>query len=184
MSINLVEIFDDQKKLDEKSREFLLKAIEKNNKPGFDYLEFKQAMIRLNKLKIEESIAIESAFATASTVGLNKDSLIKSAEYYLSILKNEFNQFNTALEKQIESKIHSKKKQKATLEEKIKSIQKEIENLHKNLKQHENKLSKLDQDTAEAQKKIEDTSERFKEALSTITNRIEKDIELFENNID
>src|SRR5699024_6400115 len=131
MSIDLIEIFDDQNQLDQKSREFLLKAIENNNKPGFDYLEFKQALLRLKEMDMDPATAIKTAFTTATTVGLTREYLLESAGYYLSILKNEYEQFNHALNKQMEARVHSREKQKSTLEKKLDAINKKIEELKK-----------------------------------------------------
>lgn len=183
MNINLKEIFDDGNKLDKKSLDFLLKAIEKNNQSGFDYLEFKQALIRLHQMNIDEPTAIKTAYATASTVGLTKDNLLKSADYYLSILKDEFKQFNTALEKQMESKVHSREKQKSALETKVTTIEKKINVLSEELKGLGNKLSKIDEEAETARQKIEDTSERFGKTLLSLTERIEKDMDQFKANL-
>src|SRR5690625_6686587 len=114
MSIDLIEIFDKQNKLDEKSRTFLLNAIKEHNQSGFDYLEYKQALIRLEEMELDPSLAIKSAFTTATTVGLTRDKLLDSAEYYLSILNNEYKQFKQALEKQMEARVHSREDRKST----------------------------------------------------------------------
>lgn len=183
MNLNLKEIFDDKNQLDKKSLDFLLKAIEKNNQSGFDYLEFKQALIRLENLEIDEGTAIKTAFATASTVGLTKEKLIGSAEYYLNILKEEFKQFNSALEKQMESRVHSKQKQKSTLESKKENILKKINALNEELKELEKKLNTIDAEADAARNKIEETSERFGKTLLTITKRIESDMDQFRSQL-
>ncbi|MBY5957138.1 hypothetical protein KUV50_03250 [Membranicola marinus] len=183
MNISLKEIFDDANELDKKSLDFLLKAIAKNNQTGFDYLEFKQALIRLNKMGVDEDTAIKSAFATASTVGLTKEKLLESAGYYLNILKDEFKQFNTALEKQMESKVHSREKQKSSLESKITALDKKIKNLTEERKDLESKLSSIDQQADVARKKIKETSDRFEKTLKAITVRIEGDVDQFDSEL-
>lgn len=179
MNLNIKEIFDDKNQLDKKSLDFLVKAIEKNNQAGFDYLEFKQALIRLEKMDIEEATAIKTAFATASTVGLTKSKLVESADFYLTILKDEYKQFNSALEKQMESRVHSKEKQKAALESKKAGIEKKINALQSELKDLETKLNSVDREADEARQKIEETSERFGQTLLAITKRIEADMSQF-----
>ena len=183
MNLNLKEIFDDKNQLDKKSLDFLLKAIEKNNQDGFDYLEFKQALIRLENLEIDEVTAIKTAFATATTVGLTQEKLINSAQFYLDILKDEFKQFNTALEKQMESRVHSKEKQKASLNTKKEAVQKKINALKEELKELEKKLNTIDAEADAARQKIEETSERFGKTLLTITQRIESDLEQFRSKL-
>ncbi len=183
MNISLKEIFDDNNQLDKKSLDFLLKAIAKNNQSGFDYLEFKQALIRLKNMDVEDEIAIKTAFATASTVGLTKDKLLQSADYYLNILKDEFKQFNNALDKQIESKVHSKEKLKSSLASKQSSIEKKIQALTEELDEVKTKLNSIDRETEAARQKIEETSERFEKTLKSITIRIESDIDQFKSKL-
>ena len=79
MQKNLKNIFGNDHGLDEKSVDYLTSALAKNNLPGFDYLEFKQSLAALADLGMDEPTAIKSAFATASTVGLTKDKLVKTA---------------------------------------------------------------------------------------------------------
>lgn len=183
MGINLVEIFDDENRLDKKSREFLLKAIEKNNLPGFDYLEFKQALIRLKDLDMDAVTSIRTAFATASTVGLTRATLLESAQYYLSILKNEFDQFNGALENQLESKVHSREKQKASVKKKISTLESKITAMQEDLKALTEKLNSLDSEAEEAKTRIDATGQRFSKTLESITQRIETDIKQIKDNL-
>jgi|SRR5690625_3568430 len=183
MSIDLIEIFDKQNKLDEKSRTFLLNAIKEHNQSGFDYLEYKQALIRLEEMELDPSLAIKSAFTTATTVGLTRDKLLDSAEYYLSILNNEYKQFKQALEKQMEARVHSREKQKSSLEKKRENIRKKIRELEKEEKEIVMKLEKMDAETEDARKKIEQTSDRFAETLNAITEKIQTDLELFKSHL-
>ena len=44
----LKNIFGSHHGLDQKSVDFLINALEKNNLPGFDYIEFKQALSALS----------------------------------------------------------------------------------------------------------------------------------------
>ena len=183
MNINLKEIFDDQNLLDKKSLDFLIKAIEKNNQSGFDYLEFKQALIRLRNMNVDQPIAIKSAFATASTVGLTKENLLESADYYLNVLKEEYKQFNNALDKQMDAKVHSREKQKATLASKKEAVEKKIQILAAELEEVNNKLTNIDKEAETARKKIEETSLRFGRTLNSLTERIETDMELFKSHL-
>jgi len=183
MNINLKEIFDDQNILDKKSLEFLIKAIEKNNQSGFDYLEFKQALIRLHKMDVDTPTAIMSAFATASTVGLTKGSLLESANYYLNVLKEEYKQFNTALDKQMDAKVHSREKQKTSLLSKKEAFEKKIQTLTSELNEVNEKLTNIDKEAEAARIKIEETSERFGQTLNSLTKRIETDVELFKSQL-
>lgn len=183
MSIDLIEIFDKQNQLDEKSRAYLLNAIKENNQTGFDYLEYKQALIRLEEMEVEPTLAIKTAYTTATTVGLTREKLLDSAEFYLSILNDEYKQFKQALEKQMEARVHSREKQKSSLEKKRENIRKKIRELEKEENEIVRKLDKMDADTEDARKKIEQTNERFAETLNTITDKIQTDLELLKSHL-
>ena len=48
---------------DDKSLKFIIRALDKSNLEGFDYLEFIQAVDNLKKLPMEEDLAFKSAFS-------------------------------------------------------------------------------------------------------------------------
>jgi adenine-specific DNA methylase len=89
MAINLKKAFSKAENMDEKSLDFLTKALQKGNLPGFDYLEFKQSLEALHAMNMDESLAFQSAFATASTMGLTKEKLLKSVSHYQKVLEQE-----------------------------------------------------------------------------------------------
>ena len=105
MKKSLKDLFGDHHGLDSKSVVFLMKALEKNNLPGFDYIEFKQALSALTEMNMDLGTAIKSAFVTGSTVGLTKEKLLESALHYAKIIAEEKVQFQKAVEKQIQQKI-------------------------------------------------------------------------------
>jgi hypothetical protein len=103
MQNKLKAIFGNHHGLDEKSIEYLTKALEKKNLPGLDYLEFKQSLGALLDMDMEETMAFKSAFATSATMGLTKEKLRKTAEHYKNVLTEEKEQFDAALEKQVKT---------------------------------------------------------------------------------
>ena len=55
--------------LDDRSLEFLSQALEQNNHPGFDYLEYKDSITALYAINQGElTAAHQNAFATASVI--------------------------------------------------------------------------------------------------------------------
>ena len=105
--------------LDEKSVEYIAKAIEKANLPGFDYLEFRMAVDNLKKINLDEVTAIKSAYATMSTMGLTKERIIETAAHYKSVLVKEREQFDAASQKQQTLKIGQNLQQVGDLQRKV-----------------------------------------------------------------
>lgn len=181
MPESLRAIFDQIDSMDEKSTEFLLKAINNNNLPGFDYLEFKQSLKGILAFQSDEGMAVKSAFATASTVGLTKKKLINSAQHYLNVLTNEKKHFEEAMNHQMNQRVHGREKEKQTLTNKKIDLQKKIEKLQSELSTLTERLNRYDDEVLQAQKRIEETSERFNNSVAILAGQIQVDIEKFDD---
>ncbi len=177
MSTRITEMFEGVDKLDKKSVSFLLKAIESNNLPGFDYLEFKQALNGLRKMNMDDDTAMRSAFTTGTTVGLTKSKLIASAEHYRKVLMQEKGQFDNALKNQMAQKVHGKKEEKIKLSTRISEYQAKIKQLENEILKYQEKLEKADSEIEVAKGKIEETKHKFESTFADFINQIDRDIE-------
>jgi len=181
MQKGLKSIFGIHHGLDEKSVDFLVKALEKNNLPGFDYIEFKQALQALKGMDLAEDTAYKSAYATAQTVGLTREKLLKTARHYKKVLANEKVQFDAALQKQIKQRIEGKQTEVAKLRQQIADYQKKIEQLEAKIQQSQETIEKQDDLIQSAKERIESTKDGFESTLQSITNEIDRDIENIES---
>ena len=177
MQKDLKNIFGATTGLDEKSMEFLTSALAKNNLPGFDYLEFKQSLGALANLNMDEATAFKSAFATASTVGLTKEKLLKTAEHYREILLQEKKAFDQALQKQISQKVESKKAEVEKLKKLIQEHQTQILKLQEEIAKNESVLEHADESIQTSLEKIQQTRAQFESTFQAILNQINCDIE-------
>ena len=71
--VDLKSLFPIDESQDEKSQQILLKAIKNANQEGFDYLEFLVSVAKLKDMQMDEATALKSAFSTASSFGVTKD---------------------------------------------------------------------------------------------------------------
>ena len=184
MQKDLKKIFGDQPDLDQKSIDFLTRALEKNNLPGFDYLEFKQSMRALSQMNLDPATAIKSAYATASTMGLTKQVLIQSAEHYKKVLAKEKEQFDQALNKQKEQRVKSKQEEVAVLRKKIAGYQEKIAAMQAEIEKSEKIISEADEVIQVQQQRIERTQFNFETALESILKQINDDMQTFEVHLD
>jgi len=179
MQKNLITIFGEGHGLDAKSVEFLTSALAKSNLPGFDYLEFKQAMTTLAGMSMGEETAVKSAYATAQTVGLTKAKLIETAQHYKKILEKEKVQFGAAMENQISKKISGKSKEVEKLKKQIEAHKAKIQELENQVMKSQETIDNADAEITEARSRIEETSNNFAHTHQSILNQIDKDIESF-----
>lgn len=177
MQKKLSTLFGSDHGLDRKSVDFLTNALEKNNREGFDYIEFKQSLAALMNMDLDESIAFRSAFATASTVGLTKMKLLETAEYYKKVLNDEKGQFDVALQNQMTQRVESKQKEVVKLKDQIAKHEEKISQLRDQIAKYQGTIDGADAQIQEAQNKINGTRDSFERTHKSILDQINKDIE-------
>ena len=163
-------------KVNPKFIEKLLKAIEKNNIDGFDYLEYKQTLQNLDKNMLEQT-RYKSAFAMAKTMGVDQKQLKESAQYYLDILKQEEKKFNEALRNQVDLQITQRKNDFKGLEQAIVDKEKQIQIIQKEIEAHKAKLKQSNVELENAKNKINRTKAEFDKSYESVYNQIKNDLE-------
>ncbi len=171
------DFFGENHNLDEKSMESLVTALERENLPGFDYLEFKQALARLGNLGMEEEMVFKSAFATASTIGVTKEKLLKTATHYKNVLAKEKKSFDAAMNKQVKAKVDGKRKEVEMLKKKLAQYEAKIKELETLKKRATETINTADETIQNAQTGIDKVKTRFESTLKALLNQIDKDIE-------
>ncbi|MBI1223961.1 MAG: hypothetical protein GC192_01875 [Bacteroidetes bacterium] len=174
---DLKEIFGDTNGLDPKSVESLTRALDKNNLPGFDYLEFKLSLGKLAQMNLPEEMAYKSAFATASTVGLTKEKLLTTGQHYRKVLFDEKDQFNVALQGQLQKRVNNKQEEVVKLKAQIQAWQEQILNLQNQIAKSQATIDDADNQVAAEMKKIQATKDSFEHTHQSIMNQIELDIQ-------
>lgn len=164
-------------KVTTKFTEILLGAMEKANLDGFDYLEYKKSLKSLEKMKMDEATMYQSAFAMAQTMNASPAHLVETAQHYLKVLLQEEQKFENALENQQESRIGSKRKEKANLADQIKAKEQQIKKLQAEIKAHQDQLSGLDKEIQDAVDSIEGTKGDFFASYQNLTKQIQADVE-------
>lgn len=179
MQKNLSELFGSHPELEQKFVSLFIKTLEKNNQPGFDYIEFKQSLGAMAKMNIDESTAIRSAFATASTVGLTKKKLMESANYYAKIINQEKEHFDAALAKRINQKVGGKVKEVEKLKEQIIKYNEKIAQLKAQIEKHQHTIDTADEQIQAEKEKIIGTQNNFERTHENFIDQIKADIENF-----
>jgi hypothetical protein len=161
---------------DQKFIDLLFGSIEKSNLQGFDYLEFKESLISLSKVSMDDATRYKSALAMASTMNATPESLTQAANHYLSVLNEEREKFNAAVAGQ-RKKIQTEETQGIqNLQSSIQMKEKQIEELNKEIQQEKEKLKSIEGSLAETKAKVEDTAVRFQYAYDVVSNQIVEDI--------
>ncbi len=161
---------------DQKSMDFLENAMVKQSQPGFDYLKFKQSLSQLAGLNLDTTTSLKSAFVTASTMGVTKDTLLQSARHYLTILGDEKKQFDQALNNQVQQRIASRKEELQKLQQQIEDHKRQIIKLEKQIVEFQEKIIRSDEEVAGAKASIDQTKSKFENTYQQFVSAIERDI--------
>lgn len=163
--------------LDDRSLEFLAGAIEKNNLPGFDYFEFKRAVVALRELQLDEATAYKSAFATAATLGLTKEKLIETAGYYRNVVVKEKEQFDEALGKQTATKVAARQDDIKRLRDQIERHKAEVTRLQDEIASYLTQIEQSDGAVKLEAEKIEKNRKAFETTHQSLLIQMDQDIE-------
>ena len=180
-SINIKELFSLSGETHTKSTNALIKAIKEGATDGFDYLRFKSSIKATGDMDMGEMQSYKSVYATASTIGVTKDKLIKSANYYKNILGKELEKFGSALQKQYKQRVTDKQDQAKSFEKKITETKNKIKTLQKELDAYETNIDTLNKMAEKENVKIVAAREHFLAAHNEIKNSIEQDIKLMQD---
>lgn len=170
------EVVEKEGVVDNAVIEKLLAEVEKNNRPGFDYFEYKQSLKALEKMPMNEVTQYRSAFVTASTMGITLDNLLESANFYLGILDGENKKFTTTFETEKKNKLDKKEEKIIQLNKTIQEKKALILKLTEEIGEHEKQISDLKYEIKDSKKEIDATQNNFIVSFNYIKSEFTKDI--------
>jgi|WetSurMetagenome_2_1015567.scaffolds.fasta_scaffold173369_1 hypothetical protein len=164
-------------KVDNKILDSLIKALDDNNLPGEDYMEYAAALKAMDNIPLEESIKIQTVLATLSTKGLTKDKIIESGTFYVSILEKEKDKFGKAIDKQTKDGITSKNDEIAALEALNKTKSNQIAQLTKEITDNQQQMEQIKTKIADTNLKIKATEGNFNTTFQFVVSQMQANID-------
>jgi chromosome segregation ATPase len=157
--------------------ETLSQAIEKNNLPGFDYLEFKKAVTALAGSGQDTAMAFKSAFTTAATLGITKEKLLETAGYYKNMLQTQQEPFEDALQYQTDTKVTQPQSEVDRLRDQVARNKADIQRLEDEIAGFLTKIEQVEASIKTETDKISQAQKGFDSTLASMVQAIDKDIE-------
>jgi len=174
--VSIKQIFTEPN-TDERSLEFLTKALEAANLPGFDYIEYKRAIHALQSSGLDEATAHKSAFTTAQTLGITKEKLLETAAFYRNLLQKEKEQFGAAMEKQNNTKIEGRRQQIKRLQDQIARHKADLERLQQEIDQYTQQQEIEEKNLVADEEKLAGAKVGFDKTLDAINLQLDRDVE-------
>ena len=163
-------------KVTDKFTDTLMKALSDNNIEGFDYLEFRQGLLSLSKMPMDEATRFQAAFSMAQAMGATPMRLIETGNTYLKVLEGELSKFNEAVANQSNALIGSKQSELKQLKELILQKEQQLQKIGEEIKQHQERTNLLHKELAESTSKVESTKNNFLATYQNISDTIKNDI--------
>ena len=180
MTIDIRTLFEGLEKLDKKFVDAFVRALKNNHIKEFDYIKFKKSVKTLVDMDMDMTTAFKSAFATAATLGITKDKLIKTANHYKNVLAKEKSEFAEALKNQQKQKVGGKREEAIKMKQKIEEYKSKITQMQNEMDLYQKKIDSTDNEIEKAEEKLTQTRDNFVTALEVFTSQIDKDLELIE----
>lgn len=174
----------DPKNIDSKFIDILMKAIEQQNRQGFDYLEFKNSLQSLSKLDMDEGTRFKSAFAMGKTMGLSKETLLDSIQHYITVINQEENKFKDTLQKQKSLQVQGKETLFKEVEAGITKKEKQIQQLQAEIEAEKKKLDGIRDEIQKSIVKIDTTNDQFIAAHKLISSQMLDDVQKIKSYIE
>ncbi|MEZ4911226.1 MAG: hypothetical protein R2774_10235 [Saprospiraceae bacterium] len=180
MNSDLKSLFSLSDELDEKIVSKLMTAIKHGASKDFDYLKFKHSYLSLIQMGMEDNLAPKSAFVTAKTMGVTKESILTSIDHYVRILSKEKELFIAALRNQVSNHLDGPGSKMEELKQRMESNKSKIEQLVKENNIIAVEIEKLLQTQQENREKIQATKDKFDQTYDAILQEMHSDHKLYE----
>jgi len=163
-------------KVNDRFVDILMNALQKSNQDGFDYMEYRQSLLNLKNMAMDEATRFKSAFAMAQTLGLTQSKLLDSGRFYLGVLEQEQEKFNNAHAQQRIKLVGEREKELQDLEAGIRQREAQIEQLQREIVEAKNRMEQIGTEIATNTQKIENTRMDFEATFTEIHAQIQQDL--------
>lgn len=180
MTIDLKDLFSPETGLNEEMFLAIVKAIKDHNQSDIDYLKFKQSVLNLQKMEMDEPTSIQSAFASLSPMGVTKKRLIDSISHYIHVVNREKEKFAEALKNQIAQQIDKPRLESEKFDDMIEEKQERIKKLEQEIKLIEQRKETIGEELAQAEEKINGTRDQFRTVYEHFSKILSNDSTLIE----
>lgn len=126
---------------------------DKSNQPGPDYYKFTKMVQALNVPGMDDTTKMNAAFAALKVQGLTKDVLIQTAQNFITMIDNDYNTFNAAVDGKVKGDIEAKKQSLKDMQADIVKKQELINQLQQDIIKETTDITNASADIADQEKK-------------------------------
>jgi hypothetical protein len=161
--------------VDEKMVEFFSKAIEDSNIPGFDYIEFRNALAAMVNTPLPENQKYIAVFATASTMGLTKDKLTAAIDHYQGVLDSKKKDFQAQVDQMTAREVTKREDIKTAKEAEIQSLLQQIQEAQTAIAAKQQEALEINAEIGRERLNIQQTAASFEATYNFVSGKLQGD---------
>lgn len=166
-----------------KMRQHLTSVMNNANLPGFDYIEFKEAMQEVADEIPNVATRMRTVFKTAKSMQVTVQTLIDAANHYIKVLTEDKKNFEGALVDKVNNEIGDQKKQLDSVNLMIKNCEKQIDDLNARIAKGQSEKDKLTSEISTAESRVQSSRSEYVIAFDEICGIIKDDIKEIKANL-
>lgn len=150
---------------------------EQSNQPGPDLYEFVSSIKKMEGKPIDEKTKFETVFDAMSTMGLTKQRLIESGQYYMGVFSEVKQEFEKEYNATLQNTVTNLNTQAESVMQENISLQQQIEELNKKISANLTKSQQLRTEAAANESKLMQSKISFESTHNTFVNGVQKYID-------
>jgi len=164
--------------VDAKFAEHFANVLAKNNLPGPDYFEFREALRSLSALGLGEDQQYQAAWASFKALGGAADvtHLTGTANQYLSILGKDREAFGQSVEAAIAERVGGLQREQQQLQADTENLTRQLAEIQQKLAANQTRLAAIGGDVAEQSGKLNQNRQNYEATYGHFTGQIRDDL--------
>lgn len=153
----------------------LEEAIASSNLPGFDYIEFRDSLMRMQGVPMSEEQKFQAVFATAQSMGVTKQALLDAIDHYLKVISSKDAEFAKFISDVTATKVTLVEAQVAKATQDIEGEANEIKRLTESIQARRKQQDDLNLQLLQARQEIQNKQGAYEATRNAVVGNLTAD---------
>jgi hypothetical protein len=161
--------------IDQEMLAILEEAITSSNLPGFDYIEFRDSLVRMQGVPMTEEQKFQAVYATAQSMGVTKQVLLGALDHYLGVIASKDAEFGQFIEDTTKSKVTTVEATVAKISEAIEAEANEIKRLTESIQGRRKQQDEMNVQLLQARQEIQNKKSAYEATRNVMVTNLSAD---------
>lgn len=164
--------------VDSKFAQHLADVLAKNNPPGPDYFEFREALRSLGSLGLSEEKQYQAAWASFKALGGTADVgvLAHTANQYLTVLGQDRDAFLQSVDGAIKERVGGLQQEQERLRAENEALAKQLQEIQQKMAANTERLTSMDGEITAQSTKLQQNRQNYEATYAVFTQQIKDDL--------